>query len=113
MSAVVIGVIVVVVVVALIALMGAGASVRVLREYERGVVFRLGRLIDQRGPGVVLLIPGVDRLVRISLRTVTLCSGSSTSRRNRGGSRSPPWRSRTSRSLDDAACHGATGRGRT
>ena len=46
------------------------ASVRVLREYERAVVFRLGRLMGQRGPGVVLLIPGVDRMVRVSLRTV-------------------------------------------
>jgi regulator of protease activity HflC (stomatin/prohibitin superfamily) len=45
--------------------------VRILREYERGVVFRLGRLLDQKGPGVVLLIPFVDRLVRVSLRTVT------------------------------------------
>jgi regulator of protease activity HflC (stomatin/prohibitin superfamily) len=50
----------------------AGASVRVLREYERAVVFRLGRLTGQRGPGVVLLIPGIDRMVRVSLRTVTL-----------------------------------------
>ncbi|MDX6658096.1 MAG: hypothetical protein QOH62_2889 [Solirubrobacteraceae bacterium] len=50
----------------------AGASVRVLREYERGVVFRLGRVMGQRGPGVVFLIPGVDRMVRVSLRTVTL-----------------------------------------
>jgi regulator of protease activity HflC (stomatin/prohibitin superfamily) len=50
----------------------AGASVRILREYERGVVFRLGRVIDQKGPGLVLLIPGVDRLVRVSLRTVAL-----------------------------------------
>jgi regulator of protease activity HflC (stomatin/prohibitin superfamily) len=49
-----------------------GASVRVLREYERGVVFRLGRLTGPRGPGLVLLIPGVDRMVRVSLRTVTL-----------------------------------------
>jgi regulator of protease activity HflC (stomatin/prohibitin superfamily) len=48
------------------------ASVRVLREYERGVVFRLGRLIELKGPGVVLLIPFLDRLVRVSLRTVTL-----------------------------------------
>ena len=43
-----------------------------LREYERGVVFRLGRLVDQKGPGLVLLIPVVDRMVRVSLRTVTL-----------------------------------------
>jgi regulator of protease activity HflC (stomatin/prohibitin superfamily) len=50
----------------------AAASARVLREYERGVVFRLGRLSELKGPGVVLLIPFVDRLVRVSLRTVTL-----------------------------------------
>jgi regulator of protease activity HflC (stomatin/prohibitin superfamily) len=50
----------------------AGASVRVLREYERAIVFRLGRVINQKGPGLVLLIPGVDRMVRVSLRTVTL-----------------------------------------
>jgi regulator of protease activity HflC (stomatin/prohibitin superfamily) len=50
---------------------GAAASVRILREYERGVVFRLGRLLEQKGPGVALLIPFVDRLVRVSLRTVT------------------------------------------
>jgi len=50
----------------------AALSVRILREYERGVIFRLGRLLPQKGPGVVLLIPFVDRLVRISLRTVTL-----------------------------------------
>src|ERR671910_3827711 len=50
----------------------AAASVRVLREYERGVVFRLGRVIDLKGPGVALLIPGADRMVRVSLRTVTL-----------------------------------------
>jgi regulator of protease activity HflC (stomatin/prohibitin superfamily) len=49
----------------------AAASVRVLREYERGVVFRVGRLVDQKGPGIVLLIPFVDRMVRVSLRTVT------------------------------------------
>jgi regulator of protease activity HflC (stomatin/prohibitin superfamily) len=49
-----------------------GASVRILREYARGVVFRLGRLIEQKGPGIVFLIPAVDRLVRTSLRTVTL-----------------------------------------
>jgi len=63
---------IVVVVVAFTAAVLAGASVRVLREYERGVVFRLGRVVDQRGPGLVLLIPAVDRMVRVSLRTVTL-----------------------------------------
>ena len=50
----------------------AAASVRILREYERAVVFRLGRLIGAKGPGVVLLLPMIDRMVRISLRTHTL-----------------------------------------
>jgi regulator of protease activity HflC (stomatin/prohibitin superfamily) len=50
----------------------AAASVRILREYERAVVFRLGRVINQKGPGLILLIPAVDRMVRVSLRTVTL-----------------------------------------
>jgi regulator of protease activity HflC (stomatin/prohibitin superfamily) len=59
-------------VVAFTALTLAAASVRVLREYERGIVFRLGRVIEQKGPGLVLLIPAVDRMVRVSLRTVTL-----------------------------------------
>jgi regulator of protease activity HflC (stomatin/prohibitin superfamily) len=63
---------IVIAVVGLTAAVLAGASVRVLREYERGVVFRLGRVIDQKGPGLVLLIPVVDRMVRVSLRTVTL-----------------------------------------
>jgi len=49
-----------------------GASVRVLREYERGVIFRLGRLIAQKGPGLILLIPLIDRIVKVDLRTVTL-----------------------------------------
>jgi regulator of protease activity HflC (stomatin/prohibitin superfamily) len=70
---VVIGIVLIVLaVVALTALALASASVRVLREYERGVVFRLGRVIEQRGPGLTLLIPAVDRMVRVSLRTVTL-----------------------------------------
>src|SRR5919108_158700 len=50
----------------------AGASIRILREYERAVVFRLGRLLGVKGPGLVLLIPAVDRMVRVDLRTVTL-----------------------------------------
>ena len=47
-------------------------TVKVLREYERAVVFRLGRLLPIRGPGVVVLLPLVDRMVRVDLRTVTL-----------------------------------------
>jgi regulator of protease activity HflC (stomatin/prohibitin superfamily) len=54
------------------ALIAAGSSVRILREYERGVIFRLGRLIAQKGPGLILLIPLVDRMVKVDLRTVTL-----------------------------------------
>jgi hypothetical protein len=65
-------ILIVLAVVALTALALASASVRVLREYERGVVFRLGRVIEQRGPGLTLLIPALDRMVRVSLRTVTL-----------------------------------------
>jgi regulator of protease activity HflC (stomatin/prohibitin superfamily) len=57
---------------ALFALILASASIRILREYERGVIFRLGRLIDQKGPGLIYLIPFLDRMVRVSLRTVTL-----------------------------------------
>src|SRR6476469_883640 len=60
------------IVLAFFALIAAGASVRILREYERGVIFRLGRLIAQKGPGLILLIPIVDRMVRVDLRTVTL-----------------------------------------
>jgi regulator of protease activity HflC (stomatin/prohibitin superfamily) len=54
------------------ALVLSAASVRVLREYERAVVFRLGRVTSQRGPGVIFLLPAIDRMVRVSLRTVTL-----------------------------------------
>ena len=55
----------------MLALSLAGASVRVLREYERGVVFRFGRLVAQKGPGLVLLVPIADRMVRVTLRTIT------------------------------------------
>src|SRR5262245_20464147 len=47
-------------------------AVRVLREYERGVVFRLGRLAGAKGPGIIFLIPLVDRMQRVSLRTLVL-----------------------------------------
>jgi regulator of protease activity HflC (stomatin/prohibitin superfamily) len=63
-------VVAIVIIVALLAAL-AGASIRILREYERAVVFRLGRLIGQKGPGIVLLIPLIDRMVRVDLRTVT------------------------------------------
>jgi regulator of protease activity HflC (stomatin/prohibitin superfamily) len=48
------------------------SALRILREYERAVVFRLGRLIGSKGPGLIFLIPIVDRMVRVSLRTVVM-----------------------------------------
>jgi regulator of protease activity HflC (stomatin/prohibitin superfamily) len=56
----------------LIALIILGNAVRVLREYERGVIFRLGRLIGVKGPGLILLWPLIDRMVTIPLRTVVM-----------------------------------------
>lgn len=47
-------------------------AIRILREYERGIIFRLGRLIGSKGPGLILLIPLVDRMVKISLRVITM-----------------------------------------
>jgi regulator of protease activity HflC (stomatin/prohibitin superfamily) len=47
-------------------------AIRILREYERGVIFRLGRLIGAKGPGIIFLIPIVDRMVKVSLRTVVM-----------------------------------------
>jgi len=48
------------------------SSIRILREYERAVIFRLGRLIAVKGPGLIFLIPVIDRMVRVSLRTVVM-----------------------------------------
>ena len=59
-------------VIAVFVLFILATAIRILREYERGVIFRLGRLIAQKGPGLILLIPIIDQMVRIDLRTVTL-----------------------------------------
>jgi len=59
-------------VLAFMALSFLSAMLKVLREYERAVVFRLGRIIGTKGPGLIILIPIVDRMVKVSLRTVTL-----------------------------------------
>lgn len=48
------------------------SAIRILREYERGVIFRLGRLIPTKGPGLIFLIPIVDRMVRVSLRVIAM-----------------------------------------
>jgi regulator of protease activity HflC (stomatin/prohibitin superfamily) len=50
----------------------AASAIKILKEYERGVIFRLGRLIGAKGPGIFFIIPGVDKMLRISLRTVTM-----------------------------------------
>jgi len=64
-------VLVAVVIILVLAVAAAGASVRILREYAPAVVFRLGRLVGAKGPGIVLLVPLIDRMVRVDLRTVT------------------------------------------
>lgn len=48
------------------------SAIKILREYERAVVFRLGRVIGAKGPGIIILIPFIDKMVRIDMRTVTL-----------------------------------------
>src|SRR5881409_2250793 len=67
------GAIIGLVVVVLLLLLFLISAIRVAREYERGVVFRLGRLLDPpKGPGLFVLIPIVDRMVKVDLRTITL-----------------------------------------
>src|SRR3954469_5168703 len=56
----------------LIILLVLASAVKVVQEYERGVVFRLGRLLGPRGPGLILLVPFVERMVKVYLRTVTM-----------------------------------------
>jgi len=64
--------IIVAVVVLILLIIIIRASVRILREYERGVLFRFGRLRGARGPGIILIIPFVDKMIKVDLRTVTL-----------------------------------------
>jgi len=64
------GIIIGIIIVAAVALFAA--SVRIIQEYERGVLFRLGRLVGERGAGFNLIIPFIDRLVKVDLRIITL-----------------------------------------
>ena len=48
------------------------SAIRILKEYERGVIFRLGRVIGSKGPGIIFLIPLIDKMVKVSLRTVVM-----------------------------------------
>jgi regulator of protease activity HflC (stomatin/prohibitin superfamily) len=58
--------------VVIVALFLLSAAVKVMQEYERGVIFRLGRLVGPRGPGLFMIIPVLDRVVKVDLRVVTL-----------------------------------------
>jgi regulator of protease activity HflC (stomatin/prohibitin superfamily) len=53
-------------------IMFLAAAIRILNEYERGVIFRLGRVIDTKGPGLIILIPIVDRMVKVDMRIITM-----------------------------------------
>jgi len=57
---------------AALVLMFLASAIRIVREYERGVIFRLGRLIGAKGPGLFFIIPFVDKMVKVDLRTITL-----------------------------------------
>jgi regulator of protease activity HflC (stomatin/prohibitin superfamily) len=63
---------VVIVIIAIVVFSLLSSMVKIAREYERGVIFRLGRLLRAKGPGVILLIPIVDRMIKMDLRVVTL-----------------------------------------
>src|SRR6202140_63564 len=63
--------VVIVVAILVIAFLVATSTVKIVQEYERGVVFRLGRLVGARGPGLILLIPYVERMQKMDLRIVT------------------------------------------
>ncbi len=61
-----------VIVVVVLVVMFLASAIRVLNEYERAVIFRLGRIIDQKGPGLIILIPVIDKMVKVDMRTITL-----------------------------------------
>jgi regulator of protease activity HflC (stomatin/prohibitin superfamily) len=66
------GNLIILVVVLALLFMFFSSAVKVVQEYERGVVFRIGRLAGARGPGLILLIPGIERMVRVDLRVITM-----------------------------------------
>jgi regulator of protease activity HflC (stomatin/prohibitin superfamily) len=72
MSAALTAVVVIVIVLLILGVLLLSAAIKVLPEYERGVVFRLGRITGIRGPGLVLLIPIIDRMRRVDLRVITM-----------------------------------------
>ncbi len=60
------------VVVVVLVVMFLASAIRILNEYERAVVFRLGRIRDVKGPGLIIIIPGIDRVVKVDMRTITM-----------------------------------------
>jgi regulator of protease activity HflC (stomatin/prohibitin superfamily) len=60
------------IVVVVLAVMFLASAIRILNEYERAVIFRLGRIRDVKGPGLIIIIPGIDRVVKIDMRTITM-----------------------------------------
>src|SRR6185437_10352091 len=66
------GALIVVAIIVVVLLIVLSATIKIVQEYERGVVFRVGRLVGPRGPGIILLIPFIERMVKVDLRTLTL-----------------------------------------
>jgi regulator of protease activity HflC (stomatin/prohibitin superfamily) len=60
------------IIVIVMAVMFLASAIRILNEYERGVIFRLGRVIATKGPGLIILIPVVDKMVKVDMRTITM-----------------------------------------
>ncbi|EDP74314.1 SPFH domain-containing protein, partial [Hydrogenivirga sp. 128-5-R1-1] len=60
------------VVIAVLIIIFLSSAIKILNEYERAVVFRLGRVIGAKGPGLIILIPFIDKMIKVSLRVVTL-----------------------------------------
>ena len=48
------------------------SGIKIMREYERGVILRLGRIVPHRGPGIVYVIPGIEKMIRVDMRTITM-----------------------------------------
>ena len=60
------------IVVVVLVVMFLASAIRILNEYERAVVFRLGRIRDVKGPGLIIIIPGIDKVVKVDMRTITM-----------------------------------------
>jgi len=61
-----------VLIVLVLVIMFLASAIKILSEYERAVIFRLGRIRDAKGPGLIIIIPGIDRMVRVDMRTITM-----------------------------------------